>query len=436
MQLPIYSQHSSRAILPGVKKCLLLFSSLMLLSLATPVAASLQTRKDRKASRPSADTFVPLPVLSDPPNNTDLEEAITHAVNTAKTVGVEAAVNELADRYKVPRDLARATLVVAGGFNQKKALLVLKPTLRMSVRLKEGGTAEAAINRMLLDAAVILEGLGSRIRNARYAAKEEEGAWRVALDACHSDFEQIELSTGKSASANKRLSAADFVNEVILHQKGYEEDDQQRASTEGRRKDNVGLRAATEQGEASASNRAQPKPTPAEFQPAEKDLGVDIAVVTAVRANLREAPYQSSGVVIEVSQKSILALISREPQDNWLNVVDIASGKEGWINSRLARVMLSRNKKSQDVFKAERYANDGDPQVWVQNNTDKFMNLKIGSKSYQIQSHSGIQITIPAGTHEFYASAAGVIPLFGSKNWQEGHRYSWSFYIKTTRVTK
>jgi uncharacterized protein YgiM (DUF1202 family) len=84
--------------------------------------------------------------------------------------------------------------------------------------------------------------------------------------------------------------------------------------------------------------------------PGENDPGVDVAVVIATKANLRDAPGISSGVLREVNRGEMLALVNRAPVGPWYNVIHIKSSIEGWVNGNTIRIKYTERKKAGPVF--------------------------------------------------------------------------------------
>ena len=352
---------------------------------------------------------------------------------------MEEAVDFFADKHQVPRKLARALFMELSGLDPnvpdtKRGAITLARILPSTARKLGYDPAELRRNPYLaMDAG--LKYLRQNYDRFRSRAQNDNHAWGVAIAAYHAGPKRVEDDfnaggIGVPDVDDGLINTMTYTGQVFDRWQALEKADH-KATTSTQQNNGQNTQQPVSAGvTASDGASAESRSIPADFQAADKDVGVDIAIVTAVRVNLREEPDPNSSVVVEIAQKSILALLSREPKNNWLNVVDIDSGKEGWISRRLVRVLLSRNRKSQDVFKEEKYNAKGDPQISVWNNTDKFLTLKVGSKSYQISPNSEIQFTVPAGSYKYYASVAGVVPILGSKHIQEGYRYSWRFYIR------
>ena len=165
----------------------------------------------------------------------------------------------------------------------------------------------------------------------------------------------------------------------------------------------------------------------------DEDLGIDVGVVIAERANLRELPSPTSPVLRELKRGELVALVRRVPVGPWYNVIHVQSGVEGWINGNTIRVRYTEKRKPGPVFQERETGTDENPQIEITNDSEKTLYLKVGNDDrIVIAPHSTKTITKPAGTYQFYAVCPGVLPAFGERTFQIGFVYEWTFYIVTT----
>lgn len=164
----------------------------------------------------------------------------------------------------------------------------------------------------------------------------------------------------------------------------------------------------------------------------QRDYGVDVAIVNATMANLREEPNASSQVTLKLQRGAVLALVDRSPVGPWYNVIDVESSKEGWIHGNVIKVFYTTRQNSAPVFQAEKLANFGEPLVEINNDSDEQLNLRLGRQLHTIPVQTKKTIRLAPGAYKFYGSAPGVIPTFGTQNFEAGYRYTWRFWITTT----
>src|ERR1700686_1760271 len=168
-------------------------------------------------------------------------------------------------------------------------------------------------------------------------------------------------------------------------------------------------------------------------EPGENDPGVDVAVVIATKANLREGPGTSSRVIKELNRGEMLALVKRTPVGPWYDVIDVRSSTEGWINGNTIRIKYTERKKAGPVFEERQTGTSDDPSIEVTNDSDSVLYLKVeGDERIVISPHATRKMTKRPGTYSFYASSPGAIPAFGQHDFRSGIIYQWTFYIVTT----
>lgn len=165
----------------------------------------------------------------------------------------------------------------------------------------------------------------------------------------------------------------------------------------------------------------------------DEDLGIDTAVVIAVRANLREHPTASSLVLRELGRGDMLALLNRDPVGPWYRVIHIRSSTEGWINGNTIRLKYTESPKGGPVFEERSAGTNEDPSIQVTNDSNSTLYLKVGDDDrIVIPPHGTRGMTKLPGRYSFYASSPGVIPRFGEHEFRSGIIYEWTFYIVTT----
>jgi hypothetical protein len=171
----------------------------------------------------------------------------------------------------------------------------------------------------------------------------------------------------------------------------------------------------------------------AKIQKQVDQMGADIALVVVPTATVRSKPATTSAAIATVPRGSALALVNRTKNGPFYNVIHIQSGKEGWVSATDVRAFLTKNKKQQSLFQASRTRGNQNPEVVIANKTVKEMNLKIGETRFVIPANTKKAVVLPAGSHAYYASAPGVMPAFGSRAFEKGYSYTWSFSIHTVR---
>ncbi|GEM_PF-3148382 len=167
------------------------------------------------------------------------------------------------------------------------------------------------------------------------------------------------------------------------------------------------------------------------YQSEKNDIGVDIVVLIVSRGNLRESPDKSSTVIREVGKNNMLVLLDRNPVGAWYKVIDVDSGKEGWINGNNIEIQYTRKSKKNLSLEEYKTNNNAPPYVIVSNDSYKTLTLTVGDQKLVIPPNNKRTLYLSAGSYSFYATAPGVIPAFGERYFSTGSYYEWSFYIVT-----
>ena len=130
-----------------------------------------------------------------------------------------------------------------------------------------------------------------------------------------------------------------------------------------------------------------------------------------------------------------VVILDRERDNDWLNVIDVDSAKEGWVYvSHLKIYYTTSPKHSPPAFQPSSTEDDRDPEVTILNESNKTMNLKVAGRVYSVEPNGSRTLTLSGGTYKFFVSAPGVLPLYGDETFSKGYRYKWHFYVETVMV--
>lgn len=146
--------------------------------------------------------------------------------------------------------------------------------------------------------------------------------------------------------------------------------------------------------------------------------------------SLREQPESSAKVTRKLLGQAELVVLEPSDVSGWCRVVDTTSGEIGWIQLSHAtatnRPIISR---SRDVFSVAS-TNDGrKPTVEIRNDADRSIALEVAGKLLKIESKQTSNMDIEPGSYSFHATAARARPLLGTQKFENGSRYTWTFWI-------
>lgn len=84
------------------------------------------------------------------------------------------------------------------------------------------------------------------------------------------------------------------------------------------------------------------------------------------------------------------------------------------------------------VFRARPTGTYENPRITVTNNSSHTLTLTFGGERFVIVAHATQTITKLPGTYSYTASAPGVRSASGSRSFEIGYIYEWTFYVSTT----
>ena len=147
-------------------------------------------------------------------------------------------------------------------------------------------------------------------------------------------------------------------------------------------------------------------------------------------ANLREGPGKEFNILLTLNAGSKIFIISLDEENEFLNVIDIESGTEGFVHRDFAKAEDVIYTSPGSIFSATGKIDDENPVLTVKNNTSKILTLKLNKLVFTFRAGETRAISIPPGSYRVIASAPRVIPMTGTDRMEKNLSYRWSFYLK------
>ncbi len=149
------------------------------------------------------------------------------------------------------------------------------------------------------------------------------------------------------------------------------------------------------------------------------------------QANFRVGPGTTYDVISSLEAGSQIFIVSLETENEFYNIIDIATDKEGYIHKSLVKIgqVVERNEGS--IFTPVGKTATYNPQLEIYNNTSLTLTLKLNTTTYYFTPKQRQTLTLSPGSYNYRASAPGVIPDFGTEYIQSNMQYEWEFYIVT-----
>jgi uncharacterized protein YgiM (DUF1202 family) len=149
--------------------------------------------------------------------------------------------------------------------------------------------------------------------------------------------------------------------------------------------------------------------------------------------NFREGSGSDYKIISSLKPNNQIFIISLETENDYFNIIDIATDKEGYVHKSYVKIGKLVNKSKESVFTPNGESSAYDPEVKIFNNTNKTLTLKMNTQLYYFSPYETKNISIYPDEYDFRASAPGVIPYIGIERLKSKQAYSWEFYISTSR---
>ncbi len=151
------------------------------------------------------------------------------------------------------------------------------------------------------------------------------------------------------------------------------------------------------------------------------------------QVNFREGPSTLDNIISSLKLNTQIFIISLETENDYYNIIDIGSDKEGYVNKSFVKVGKLIDKSNGSFIAASGNSSNNDSEAKIFNNTNITMSLKLNETVYRFSPQETKNITLIPGEYNFRASAPGVIPKIGTKDFENNRIYTWQFYIVTSR---
>jgi len=134
-------------------------------------------------------------------------------------------------------------------------------------------------------------------------------------------------------------------------------------------------------------------------------------------ANLREGPGTNYRVLETLPAGMEIFIYSVTGENNFYQVKVIETDTDGYISKSLVKLgeVVMEAKEGEGPIQPTGTKTLGDPQIKIFNNTSERLTLMLNGERYVFTQRQTKTITIPAGKYKFTASAPGVLPCIGTK---------------------
>ncbi|MCX6162804.1 MAG: SH3 domain-containing protein [Ignavibacteriae bacterium] len=147
------------------------------------------------------------------------------------------------------------------------------------------------------------------------------------------------------------------------------------------------------------------------------------------KVNFYEGPGKDYALISTLKSGTQIFIISLETKNDFYNIIDIATDKEGYIPASYVKLGDIVYKDKQGIFVPKGRTSVYNPEVEIYNNTNLTLTLKLNSQTYSFSPQETKSLTLSPGSCDYRASAPGVVPNIGSEYLEKNMGYTWQFYI-------
>ena len=100
------------------------------------------------------------------------------------------------------------------------------------------------------------------------------------------------------------------------------------------------------------------------------------------QVNFRDGPGLDYEVISPLKQGTQIFIVSKKTENNYYNIIDIATDKEGYIHKSYIKFGGVVKVNEKDVFESIGKSSSYNPEVEIFNNTSLTLTLKLNSEKY------------------------------------------------------
>ena len=147
------------------------------------------------------------------------------------------------------------------------------------------------------------------------------------------------------------------------------------------------------------------------------------------QVNFRQGPNTDYDIINSLAPGTQIFIVSLETENNFYNIIDIASNKEGYIHKSFVKLGEKVELNEEGLFTPTGRTASFNPDLEIFNTTDLTLSLKLNNDLYSFFPQQKKTLTLSPGAYSYRASAPGVIPDIGTEIIQSNTQYSWEFYV-------
>ena len=147
--------------------------------------------------------------------------------------------------------------------------------------------------------------------------------------------------------------------------------------------------------------------------------------------NFREGPGIEYRTIKTLRQGAQVFIFSSELENDFYNIIDIESNKEGYVNKSYITIERPLPKNTEGIFNPKGSTTTYNSELEIFNNTNKILSLRLNKEVFTFNPYEKSTLNLLPRDYKYIASAPLVIPDYGNESVKSSSAYSWEFYIIT-----
>lgn len=142
-------------------------------------------------------------------------------------------------------------------------------------------------------------------------------------------------------------------------------------------------------------------------------------------------PNDTSKIVEMLERGNAIYIETKQTDNGFLKALIINSNNEGYIRDDDVQIDKQLQENEEGVFTPTSKIENSNSQIIIKNSTKLNLLLKLNDKRYSFDPGERKSIDIAPGSYSYRASAAGVLPNFGTETFKRNQQYEWEFYVSS-----
>jgi len=149
------------------------------------------------------------------------------------------------------------------------------------------------------------------------------------------------------------------------------------------------------------------------------------------QVNFREGPGTEHKIIKALKQGTQVFIISSDLENEFYNIIDIESNKEGYVHKSYITIEKELPKNSEGIFNPAGSTDTYNAQLEIYNNTSTILTLRLNKEVFTFRPKERTMLSVAPGNYDYIASAPSVMPDYGNESVNSNSAYTWEFYIVT-----